>query len=61
MNTTPRPGAPVGNRNAAKPARDRASALVQIRVKKSEKLAWKRAAASAQLTLSQWIASRCNR
>lgn len=52
--------APQGNKNAAKPARERAGEIVQLRVKKADKERWKRAAANAQLTLSEWIVSRCN-
>lgn len=52
--------APKGNKNAAKPARERADAVIQLRARKSDKARWQRAADAAQVTLTQWIAARCN-
>lgn len=52
-------GAPKGNQNAVKPASERLDALVQIRVNKSVKRQWQASAAAAELTLSEWIVTRC--
>lgn len=51
-------GAPTGNRNAAKPARERADAIIQLRVREGDKRRWQRAADAVGQPLSQWIVQR---
>jgi len=59
--------APHQNRNAAKPAKSRAGALVQLRVRPADKAAWQRAARAwarahgiTASPLTAWIISRLN-
>lgn len=54
------PGAPVGNQNAAKPEGDGLDAVLNLRVKPSEKNAWVRQAQSEGKKLAEWVRERLN-
>ncbi len=51
MTKKPRPGAPAGNRNAAKPEGERRTSLLQIPVTPREKAALVKKAAPEKLTV----------
>ena len=55
-----RMSAPLNNRNASKPAPQRARAWVALRVTVAEKNAWKLRARTFGLTLAKYIRARLN-
>lgn len=52
---------PLGNRNASKPGRERATAHLRLRCKPGDKARWEERAKKVGLKLSAWIIERLNR
>jgi len=53
--------APKGNDFSSKPANERAESWLQVRVRRSEKAAWVKAAQREGKNLSQWVTDTLNR
>jgi predicted HicB family RNase H-like nuclease len=53
--------APKGNDFSSKPANERAESWLQVRVRRSEKAAWVKAAQREGKNLSQWATDTLNR
>lgn len=58
--STKKPGAKMGNTNAAKPPSDKAESFIHARCKRADKSAWVKAAQEQNLKLTEWIVKALN-
>ena len=51
----------IGNKNAAKPDKDKAESFIHARCKGSDKAAWVKAASAKNMKLTEWITETLNK